>query len=109
MNLSAQVIDTVTYEYCEITSFAKVASALSNVDEANIFINFGNGITFTPENPMKDKGGNSLLFKNPIDAINYLAKSKWTLSGSTAYFVDQGMSSRNAKHYILSRPKYRNK
>jgi hypothetical protein len=99
--------DTTTYEYCEVVAIAKNLSFLNAVDAVNVFINFGEGKTYTPEKPMKDENGNDLNFTSHIDCFNYLGTKGWKMITSNAYQDKGTMTQRSVIHYNFSRPKYR--
>lgn len=101
-----QQTDTTTYEYCEVVSISKNMSAVTSYD-ANIFIDFGGGKIFTPDNPMKDDKEVKLTFTSQVDCFNYLAKKGWRLGQSTVFYQGTGMRDRSITRYTLFRPKYR--
>ena len=104
---NAQVQDTTTYEYCEVVSITKNLSPVATVDAVNVFIDFGNGKVFTPDDPMKDEKGSELKFGSQIDCLNYLAQKRWKIGQTTTFFQTGSLTQRSISRYTLSRPKYR--
>lgn len=102
----AQVPDTTTYEYCEVVSITKNLSPVAMVDAVNVFIDFGWGQVYTPEDPMKDDNGKPMNFTSQIDCLNYLAIKGWKVGQSTMFFQQSGMTQRSFTRYTLSRHKY---
>lgn len=103
---NAQVNDTTTYEYCEVISVTKNISAIRDICNVNLFIDFGKGNLFTPENPMKDETGNDLLFSSTVDCLNYLATKNWKVGQTSMFFQYGAAMARSYTKYTLSRPKY---
>jgi len=101
----AQTPDTTTYEYCEVVSISKNMASITKSD-ANIFIDFGEGVIFTPKDPLKDDNGKDLKFLSSVDCLNYLATKGWKLGQTNIFYQQGGMAQRTVTRYTLSRPKY---
>ena len=101
----AQAPDTTTYEYCEVVSISKNMKSVTKTD-ANVFIDFGGGSVFTPNNPLKDDKGKDLNFISQIDCLNYLSTKGWKLGQTNIFYQQNSMAQRTVTRYTLSRPKY---
>ena len=97
--------DTVTYIYCEMAAVAKYGSAAGKPFNVNLFFDFGNGLVYDEDKPLKDKNGKAIEFESDVDAMNYLSGLGWKLQTSAAFFM-AGSSGRWVTHHYFKKPKY---
>jgi hypothetical protein len=100
--------DTATYVYCDVMCTSKALSNVADALAVNIFIDFGNGEIYGPENPIKDlKTKEAFNFSSAPDILNYLDKKGWRIvtSSSLAEFTG-GIRERWVTYYILKKKKF---
>ena len=103
--------DTVKhYIYVDIMGITKAlrtTMSAKTTQTVNIFIDFGEGKIYTPENLMKDKGTDQpISFKSMVEVLNYFSKKGWKFE--TAYVIEQAAGSsfeRHITHYLMKKIK----
>ena len=107
LRVAAQHIDTTTYLFCDAQCNSKIESTIENLTDVNIFLDFGNGVKYGPENPMLTKGGYKIDLNSIVTLMNYMSDEKWTLDKAYAIYVTKGISSRAVTFLIFKKPKYK--
>lgn len=102
--------DTTTYKFMDIMGITKTwkMDHASGSQEMNIFIDFGDGVSFTPDSPYKDESGKPIPFFNIVDPLNYFSKNGWQFVSTWPVEVSPGNTfERHVTHCLMKKPKYR--
>jgi hypothetical protein len=101
---------TKHYIYVDIMGISKslqTTMSAKTTQNVNVFLDFGNGIVYTPEEPLKDdETGKPIIFNSMVDALNYLSEKGWEFE--TAYAIEQAAGSsfeRHITHCLMKRIK----
>lgn len=73
-------------KYCEVVTCSKaVTTSVNSVFEVNYAFDFGAGETYTPDKPMKDKGGKPIEFNSPVDMMQLMSRKGYDLISTCAF------------------------
>jgi hypothetical protein len=100
--------DTTHYKYAEVVlAMSAMTGRVGTLLEGNYFFDFGDGVVYTPDKPMKDAAGNEVTFAGPAVMMNWMDKQGWQLIQSFATEAFSGkMGSRLLTYYIFRKPRF---
>ncbi|MCX6251842.1 MAG: hypothetical protein NTX61_13960 [Bacteroidetes bacterium] len=99
--------DTTKYRFVDIMGITKAGGNKSAVStlQVEIFLDFGKGEKYTPDEPMKDEKGNPVIFTSIIDMLNYLSQKGWFYVGVFPVEQYSGTSfERHFTHVLMKKP-----